>query len=189
ATSYLRDQPWPPRPLLLTLTLLAVVLARLVRYEIRRAHPLLSLQLFRYPVFTASACVSFVYGMGLWGSGYLIALYLQDGLGLSAMTTGLVMLPSGLLLCLLLPLGGKLVDDQPPQRLVTVGVLFSAVSFMAVGCTGRSRGLWVFAALAAFSRGLGLGIMIRGIAATATRGVPAGLMSEGIALGNFLRQL
>ncbi|MFA5549608.1 MAG: DHA2 family efflux MFS transporter permease subunit [Porticoccaceae bacterium] len=189
ATSYLRDHHWPPRPLLLTLTLLAVVLALLVRYEIRRAHPLLSLHLFRYPVFTASACVSFVYGMGLWGSGYLIALYLQDGLGLSAMTTGLVMLPSGLLLCLLLPLGGKLVDDQPPQRVVTLGVLFSVVAFMALGFTGVSTGLWVFAALIAISRGLGMGIMIPGLDATATRGLPPGLMNEGIAMANFLRQL
>ena len=188
-TSYLQKHHWPLPPLLGLGALLALVLGALVRYEIHRTHPLLGLHLFRYPVFTASACVSFVYGMGLWGSGYLIALYLQDGLGLSAMTTGLVMLPSGLLLCLLLPLGGRLVDDQPPQRIVTLGILFSVVAFMALGFTGVSTGLWIFAALIAISRGLGMGIMIPGLDATATRGLPPGLMNEGIAMANFLRQL
>ena len=187
--SYLQQRHWPGQPLAVFLLVLAALLVALILYELHRNKPLLSLHLFRYPVFTASACVSFVYGMGLWGSGYLIALYLQDGVGLSAVTTGIVMLPSGLLLCLLLPLGGRLVDDYPPQWVVTLGILFSVLAFMALGFTGVATSLWIFAALITLSRGLGMGIMIPGLDATATRGLPAELMNEGIATANFLRQL
>lgn len=187
--NYLQQQQWPLQPLLVIVTVLTILLVALVRYELRRPQPLLSLHLFRYPVFTASALVSFVYGMGLWGSGYVIALYLQDGLGLNALTTGLVMLPSGLLLCVLLPIGGKLVDDYPPQWVVTLGILFSVVAFLCLGFTGVSTALWIFAGLIAVSRGLGMGIMIPGLDATATRGLPPALLNEGIAMGNFLRQL
>lgn len=187
--SYLQQHNWPLQPLLLAVAALAILVAVLVLYELRQPQPLLSLHLFRYPVFTASACVSFVYGMGLWGSGYVIALYLQDGMGLSALTTGLVLLPSGLVLCLLLPFGGRLVDDYPPQWIVTIGILFSVVAFVALGFTGVATGLWIFAALIAVSRGLGMGIMIPGLDATATRGLPPAMLNEGIAMGNFLRQL
>lgn len=187
--SWLQQRQWPPLLSIFTLLLLAVLLVWLVMIERRREHALLAVNLFRYPVFNASAWVALVYGVGLWGSGYLIALYLQDGVGLSAFVTGMVMLPSGLALCLLLPLGGRLIDTYPAHRVVTLGLVFSASAFLGLGFGSASTPLIVFAALITLSRGLGLGIMIPGLDATATRALPAALMNEGIATMNFLRQL
>jgi EmrB/QacA subfamily drug resistance transporter len=187
--SYLQQNGWPIARLTAYAAGLAILLVSLVAYESRRHDPLLALPLFKYRVFTASALVSFLYGMGLWGSAYLVSLYLQEGVGLGPLATGLVMLPSGVVLCLLLPLGGRLIDRYPAYRVVTAGLIFSAAAFLSLGVTPKSTSLMIFALLITLSRGLGLGIMIPGLDATATRGLPAAMMNDGVAMMNFLRQL
>jgi len=49
-------------------------------HQLRAAHPLLQMRLFMHQPFTMGAIVAFVYGIGLFGSTYLLPIYLQAAL-------------------------------------------------------------------------------------------------------------
>jgi MFS family permease len=173
---------------LAALCLLALLLT-LGRQQLRCPEPLLQLGFFKYPIFSAIAFVSFIYGMGLWGSAFLLPLYLQQAVGLSVWDTGMVMLPSGLFLCLTLPFGGRMADGIPARYVVSLGLLSLSCSFLLLGLGVGHDSFIAIAALIVLSRGLGLGLMIPSLDATATRALPAEEMAEAVALMNFIRQL
>jgi MFS family permease len=87
------SQGWSS-PLILTTGLAGIVLlAALVRVEIRAREPMIRLRLLTNRLFASTTAVMFTGIMAFLGSLYLIALFLQDGLGLSALNAGLSTLP------------------------------------------------------------------------------------------------
>ncbi|MFA7553884.1 MAG: DHA2 family efflux MFS transporter permease subunit [Spongiibacteraceae bacterium] len=187
--SYLQQRHWPNQQSLVFFVMLALLLTVLWQHQKRCQQPLLLITLFRHGGFNAAAVVSFVYGMGLWGSAFFLPLYLQQAIGLSVWDTGMVMLPSGLLLCLILPLGGRMADRLPARVVVSLGLTALGSSFLLMGLEIAKTSFILLALFIAISRGLGLGIMIPSLDATATRALPSEKMNEGVAMMNFLRQL
>lgn len=187
--SYLQQQHWPGLPTLLFVASMAISCWLLWQQEKRCPHPLLLLRLFQYPAFTAAAIVSFVYGMGLWGSAFILPLYLQQAIHMSAWDTGMVMLPSGLVLCIMMPVGGHMADKYPARWVVMLGLFAFASSFLLMGWGLAHSSFVLLALLITLSRGLGLGIMTPSLDATATRALPGSDMTDGVAMMNFLRQL
>src|SRR5690606_4347522 len=94
----------------------------------RHAHALVDIRLFRRRVFRLGAIVGFVYGIGVFGSTYLMPIFLQMGLGYSPSAAGAALFPGGIALALSLYATGRLVDRLSPQRLVFTGVLVFAAS-------------------------------------------------------------
>ena len=64
----------------------------------------MNLQLFAWRPFAMGALVALIYGTALFGSTYLLPVYMQMGLGLSAASVGAILLPSGLVLAVTIPL-------------------------------------------------------------------------------------
>src|SRR5690606_41838808 len=64
-----------------------------------------------------------------FGSTYLLPVYMQMGLQLSASTVGTVLLPSGLVLAVTMMGVGRLADRYPTHRLICIGLLLLAASF------------------------------------------------------------
>ena len=56
--------------------------------------PLLNLDLFRYRTYAFGSLVAFIYGIALFGSTYLLPVYMQLGLQLPASHVGTILLPS-----------------------------------------------------------------------------------------------
>ncbi|RYE78409.1 MAG: MFS transporter, partial [Oxalobacteraceae bacterium] len=86
---------------LVAAVLLGIGLAGLVGfvfYQIKTPNPLMNMTLFRYPQFAMGALVAFIYGMGLFGSTYLLPVYMQLGLHYLPSQAGLVLLPAGAVL-------------------------------------------------------------------------------------------
>lgn len=189
SVSVLSDRHWPG---LLTTTLLGILaLLTLLwwKHQRRCPEPLLDLTLFQHPIFNAVGLVSFVYGMGLWGSAFMLPLFLQQSLEMSVWNTGMVMLPSGLFLCLTLPFGGRLADSIAARSVVSLGLVSLSCSFVLLGLGVGHSSFIAIAGLIVLSRGLGLGLMIPSLDATATRALPGEKMTDGVAMMNFLRQL
>ena len=62
--------------------------------------------------------VAFIYGTALFGSTYLLPVYMQLGLQLSASHVGTVLLPAGLVLAITILLVGRLADALAVQDLL-----------------------------------------------------------------------
>jgi len=169
------------------LALAAAALAGFVARQRRAAYPLMQLRLFGSRAFTMGGCVAFIYGMALFGSTYLVPVFMQLALKLPASQAGAVLLPAGLVLAVTIPLAGRLADRLPVHQLVSVGLALLAVSFFVMLTVGLSTALWLITLWAVVGR-IGLGFVLPSLNLGAMRGLPPTLISQGSSTVNFLRQ-
>jgi hypothetical protein len=80
--------------------------------------------------FAAAACVAVVFGMGQFGTQFLIPLFVQTIQGLTPLDAGILLMPGALLLGIFMPLGGYLCDRLPARTLLITGLsCFAASTF------------------------------------------------------------
>lgn len=170
------------------LTLAAAGVLGFVWRQRRRPDPLMQLGLFAHRSFAMGSVVAFIYGMALFGSTYLVPVFMQLALHLPPSTAGAVLLPAGLMLALTIPLAGRLVDSQPVSRLVATGLLLLTVSFLLMVSVGAATALGWITLWAVFGR-VGMGFVLPSLNLGAMRGLPVALISQGASTINFMRQL
>ncbi|MBK9440999.1 MAG: DHA2 family efflux MFS transporter permease subunit [Comamonadaceae bacterium] len=158
---------------------------RMVR---QRQEPLMNLRLFGYRQFVMASIVAFIYGTALFGSTYLLPIYMQLGLGLSASYVGSILLPAGLVLALTIVLVGRLADHQPTHLLVSVGLTLLALSFALMMTVTLTSAVWVLVLWAIVGR-IGLGFILPSLNLGALRPLEKGLLPQGSSSINFLRML
>ena len=157
-------------------------------HQRRTAQPLMVLGLFTHRSFAMGSVVAFIYGMALFGSTYLVPVFMQIALRLPPRQAGAVLLPAGIVLALTIPLAGRLSDSQAPSRLVSTGLLLLASSFLLMVAVGRETALGWIMLWAVIGR-IGLGFVLPSLNLGAMRELPHALISQGASTINFLRQL
>lgn len=154
----------------------------------RNQPPLMDLRLFRSRPFVMGCIVSFIYGTAMFGSTYLLPLFIQLGLGLSATQAGALMLPAGLVLAVTLPLGGRLADSQPIHWLVSVGMGLLALSFALMHWVDTRTALWLLALYIVIGR-FGMGFILPSLNLGSLRPLDRPLISQGASTISFIRML
>ncbi|HTD33505.1 MAG TPA: DHA2 family efflux MFS transporter permease subunit [Candidatus Elarobacter sp.] len=94
--------------------------------ELRTAHPMMDLSLFAQRTFSLAVGLRAVLGMGYYFAIFLLPLFTQNVLGWTPTTSGLVLMPAGLAMALLMPLSGMLSDKIGARWLVLAGVATAA---------------------------------------------------------------
>lgn len=154
----------------------------------RGGAPLMNLALFSYRPFAMGSVVSFIYGTALFGSTYLLPVYMQRGLNLSASLVGTILLPAGIVLAITIAMVGRLADRQPTYVLVSTGLALLAASFALMWLVQLQTALWVLAALAVLGR-IGLGFILPSLNLGAMRPLAKPLIPQGASAINFVRML
>ena len=171
---------------LLAISVVAVGL--FIRHERRMNRPLMALRLFDHRTFAMGAVVAFIYGMGLFGSTYLVPVFMQLALHLPPSQAGAVLFPAGVVLAVTIPLAGRLVDRLPVAYIVATGLLLLAASFFAMMSVGLATALVVITLWAVLGR-IGFGLILPSLNLGSMRGLPDNLISQGSSTINFMRQL
>jgi predicted MFS family arabinose efflux permease len=148
----------------------------------------MNLDLFRYRTYAFGSLVAFIYGIALFGSTYLLPVYMQLGLRLPASHVGTILLPSGLVLAITIGIAGRLTTRLPTYVMVSTGLLLLAVSFALMPLVTLATGLWVLAAFAILGR-IGLGFILPSLNLGAMRPLDKALIPQGASAINFLRML
>ena len=91
-------------------------------------HPLIDLSLFKYFNFAMANLLMLIFGLGMFGSTFLLPLYLQNSLGYTALQAGAVFLPVGLLQGCLSPISGLMADKIKPKIPAILGILLMTAS-------------------------------------------------------------
>jgi len=163
----------------------------------RRRHPdqgidpLMNLSLFADRRFAMGSIVAFIYGVALFGSTYLLPVFMQLGLGLSASYVGTILLPAGLVLAVCIAVVGRLADRQPTHRLVSIGLVLLAASFalmVTIQLDRPERIIPLLVAWAILGR-IGLGFILPSLNIGAMRGLERHHIPQGSSVINFLRML
>jgi len=83
---------------------MAVSLIAVVVWELRQEHPVIDFHILKERNFMLSTVSMLVLGFVLYGSTALLPLFLQTLLGYSALLSGLVLSPGGIVVIVFLPL-------------------------------------------------------------------------------------
>ena len=166
----------------------ATALVGFIFHQRRGARPLMELRLFGDRSFAMGGVVAFIYGMALFGSTYLVPVFMQIALRLPPSQAGAVLLPAGIVLALTIPLAGRLADALPVGRIVATGLVLLASSFLLMVTVGPATALvWIM--LWAVIGRIGLGLVLPSLNLGAMRSLPVGFISQGASTINFMRQL
>ena len=150
--------------------------------------PLMNMALFGYRQFAMGSVVAFIYGTELFGSTYLLPVYMQVALHLSASHVGTIMLPAGIVLAFTIAGVGRLADRQPTWLLVSTGLALLAVSFALMITLRLDSALWLLVLFAIIGR-IGLGFILPSLNLGSMRPLAKPLIPQGASAISFLRML
>jgi DHA2 family multidrug resistance protein len=179
---------WTSTFILTCFALAAVGLTIFLITEFTVKHPLIDLSLFRYQNFGMSNLALFVFGLGMFGSTFLMPLYLQNSLGYTAFQAGLLFLPVGILQGVIAPISGILSDRINPKIPAFVGITMMSASFYL------NHFLSLYSEHAQIMtcfilRGLGMGLLFTPLSTLALASIPREKMAQASGMFNVIRQV
>lgn len=159
-----------------------------VAWELHVAQPLVQLRVLAVGSFAAAGCVAIVFGVGQFGTTFLIPLFVQQVQGLTPLDAALLLMPGALLLGIFMPLGGYLCDRLPARALLITGLSAFAVStYWLRHVDTNTAYFWILFSVVV-SR-LGQSLINPTLNATAMRSLHATQLRQGAGMINFFRQL
>ncbi|WP_086786165.1 MFS transporter [Streptomyces caniscabiei] len=181
----------PTAPVAETLALGGVALAALLallRYEPRRAEPLIDLRFFHSAPFSGATVTAVSAFAALGGFLFLSTLYLQNVRGLDALHAGLWMLPMALLCFVSAPIAGRLVGSRGPRLpLLIAGVAMTASGVLFAAFEAETGNVTLVIGYVLF--GLGFGFVNAPITNTAVSGMPRAQAGVAAAVASTSRQI
>jgi EmrB/QacA subfamily drug resistance transporter len=139
---------WRTTEVLATVIVGAILLVALVIVERRTREPMLDLALYRDRLFRATSVVLTLSTLAFLGVLYLVALFFQDGLGLSALQSGLNTFPEALGVMLGSQVVTRLLYPRlGPRRIMTAAAMLVGVSMVLLSFVGTGTNLWIVRAL------------------------------------------
>ncbi|HEX6137839.1 MAG TPA: DHA2 family efflux MFS transporter permease subunit [Casimicrobiaceae bacterium] len=166
----------------------AALAVAFVGWEIRAAAPLLPIRLFRHRPFAAASVVAFAYGIGLFGSTYLVPVFVQDVAHYNAAEAGYLLAPPGLALALAISAGGRLTDRMHPAPIVAAGLALFALSSLLLAFSGPATGFALLTLWLIIGRA-GLGMLIPALNVGAVQSLAGTELAYASSAVNFVRQL
>ena len=156
--------------------------------ELKVEYPLIDLRLLKEYNFGITTLVSFIFGIGMFGSTFLLPLYLQNALGYTAIQAGAVFLPLGLIQGIAAPLAGIAADKSNAKIPIILGLSILSFSFVL-----NSKMSFMtehdYVMLALYLRGLGMGILFGPLTALGLQNIPRSQMAQASGLNNVIRQV
>jgi EmrB/QacA subfamily drug resistance transporter len=171
---------------LFTIAVLAAV--SFVLWELRAPQPLVNLRVLANPQFTGAATVACIFGAGLFGSTYLVPLFVQTVQHLTPLSAGLMLMPAGLIMGVLMPFAGYLSDRVPARTLIIAGLLCFGISSYWLAGVDANMSFWTIAWCVIISR-VGLSLIKPALNVSALRSLRPELLGQGAGMINFSRQL
>jgi EmrB/QacA subfamily drug resistance transporter len=120
---------WSSAPILAGFAIGAVLLAAFFLWEIHSSHPMLDMNFFKNPRFSAASGAITLVFLSLFGTLFLMTQYLQSVLGYSTVKAGAVLLPQAAVIMVFAPLSNVWVQRLGNKVVVTGGLLLVTTSF------------------------------------------------------------
>jgi EmrB/QacA subfamily drug resistance transporter len=179
---------WHSDYIVALLTAACACAAAFLAWELHTPQPLVNLRVLASGQFSSAFVVAWLFGVGLFGSTYLVPLFVQTVQGLTPYASGLLLMPGGLILGLFMPISGFLSDRIPARGLVIAGLLCFIASSYWLAYVDVNSGFWTVAGSVVLSR-VGLGLIKPSLNVTALRALRPELLGQGAGMINFARQL
>ncbi|WP_082812831.1 MDR family MFS transporter [Cellulomonas timonensis] len=177
----------PLASLVIGVLALVVFVRRQTRLQ-RTGSVLLDLRPFTVPTFRVSVIIVMVAMATMLGTVVVLPIYLQAGLGVSVLTTGLLMLPGGLIQGLLSPFVGRLYDKVGPRPIVIPGAILLCGGQWLLSTIGAHTSPGVVVAWHVIFC-IGMSMLMTPLMTVSLSALPRELYAHGSAIMNTLQQL
>ncbi len=179
---------WTSTYILSCFAISAVSLTIFLITEFTVEHPLIQLSLFRHATFTVTNAVAFLFGLSLFGSTFLLPIYLQDCLGYTPLQAGMVFIPVGIIQGMVAPIAGIFSDRYTPKIPAFVGMVLMAVTFYLLGhLSFLSESPEIMLPL--YIRGVAIGLIFAPLTAMALSEISHHEIAQASGLLNVIRQI
>jgi EmrB/QacA subfamily drug resistance transporter len=111
----------------------AVLLGAFAYWESHSDHPMLNLEFFRNPRFTAASSGLMLIFFAMFGAIFLLTQYLQVVIGYSPLRAGTALLPWAVIMLFVAPASARLTERFGTTRVVATGLAFATASLVFMG--------------------------------------------------------
>ncbi len=159
-----------------------------VFWEMRHPFPALNPAIFRHRQFATAGIVIAFTGMAIYGSTYLIPIFVQVVQHYSPTAAGVMMIPAGLAMVIGFPIAGRLTDRVDARFLLLFGIACFAGSAWLMSHLALATSYWTLVGWIILSR-IGIAFCMPPANTTAVRGVPMPLLASATGGASFLMQV
>lgn len=156
--------------------------------ELRMKSPMLNLEVLKFPTFTLTTIINMVVMLSLYGGMILLPIYLQNLRGFSALDSGLLLLPGSLIMGLLGPFAGKLLDTIGLKPLAIFGIAVMTYATWELTKLNMDTPYMTIMGIYVL-RSFGMAFIMMPMVTAAINALPERLASHGNAFLNTMRQL
>lgn len=156
--------------------------------ELTCKHPLIELRLLWDRNFGMANFFMMIFGLGMFGSTFLLPLYLQNSMGYTALQSGAVFLPVGIIQGVMSPLVGIFADKTNPKIPIFVGIIVLAISFF-INYNLSFMSEHSFIMISLYLRGFGMGMIFTPLSSMALLTISREHMGQASSIMNTVRQI
>ncbi len=179
---------WSAPYILICFAVSAIAFAVFITQELTTKNPLIDLRLLGNYNFGMTNIVMLVFSMGMFGSTFLLPLYLQNSMGYTALQSGAVFLPVGIIQGAVSPMSGRFADKLDAKTPIILGVLLMVLSFyLNSQLSFLTERPFVMTSL--YIRGLGMGLMFTPLTTLGLLTIPREKMAQASGISNTIRQI
>ena len=179
---------WTAPYILACFAISGVAFAVFITQELTTKYPLLDIKLLIDRNFGMSNLLMFVFSIGMFGSTFLLPLYLQNSLGYTALQSGAVFLPVGIIQGIMAPISGIFSDKHSPRIPIILGVGFLVFSlYLNSSMSFLTEHAYIMTSL--YIRGLGMGLIFTPLSSFALTSIKNDKMAQASGIMNTIRQI
>ena len=135
-------------PRIVTTGLIGIALLVIfVFVELQTERPMVQLRVLGNRLFRASMSVQTFATAGFLGTLFTVPLFLQEGVGVSALTSGLTVFPEAIGVVTATQVVARVYPKIGPSRLMTGGLIWVAIVLVALSFVDLDVNLWIFRVL------------------------------------------
>jgi len=156
--------------------------------ETGKEHPIIDLSLFKNFTYTLSVISASLVTVGLFGGVFLTPIFLQNIQGVSAIDTGIILIPQAVAMAVMMPVAGRLFDKVGVIPLGLTGLtLMSVMTYELHRLTVDTSFGWLETVLAI--RGIGIGLCMMPLSTAGMNAVAPQQVGNASSLSNLIRQV
>ena len=183
-----REQ-WFDSSYIVTLAVVAgISLAVLVVWELYAEEPVIQLRLLKNVPFSAGIGLGLIFGITLFGSIFVLPLFLQRLQGYSVTDSGLLQLPRTLIMLVITPIAGRLYNSVDSRLLIGFGVLLMMVGYLDMSNFALDMN-WTHMMSSFLLTGAGMSFMFGPMSAVVMRTVPIRSLTAATSLYTLGRRV
>ncbi len=179
---------WSAPYILACFAISGIAFAVFLTRELTTKYPLLDLRLLSDHNFGMGNIIMLVFSIGMFGSTFLLPLYLQNSMGYTALQSGAVFLPVGIIQGAISPLSGLYADKTNPKIPIFIGVILLVLSFYINSkLSFLSEHSFIMTSL--YIRGFAMGIIFTPLSTLSLLTIPREKMAQASGISNTVRQI